>query len=97
MKVVKGQLVILTYFTDGEDAEWEYGVVKELFDYNIHIVRENGGRYMHVINEKDVKEEYTNMLRKQSNKTYVTPLTISGKPVLSGKGMLGKYTFEPKH
>ena len=98
MRVVKGQLVILTHFSEGEDASWEYGVVEHVYDDNIHIAKEYGGRYMYVItSDNSHNEEYDSLLGKQPNKTYVTPLTSNNEPVGSGKNIFGKYTFKPKY
>ena len=96
MKLIKGQLVILTYFLEGEDASWEYGVVEHIYDGNIHIIKEHGGRYMHITTNSN-NDEYDSLLGRQSSKIYVTPLTSNGEPVWSGKNIFGKYTFKPKY
>ena len=98
MGVVKGQLVILTYFFEGENADWEYGVVEHVYDGNVHIVKEHGGRYMHVTkSDNPNNEEYNSLLGEQPSKMYVTPLNSNGRPVIAKKNIFGKYKFEPKN
>ena len=97
MKAVKGQLVVLTHFLEGENASWQYGVVENVYDGHIHIAKEYGGRYMHVITGVDTNDEYDSLLGKQKNKAFVTPLTSNGKDVIAKKNIFGKYKFKPEN
>ena len=95
MGAVKGQLVILTHFVEGQNASWQYGVVENVYDWYVHIKKEYGGRYMHVITSDDSNNEYDSLLGKQSSRTFVSPLTSNGKAVIAKKSIFGKYKFEP--
>ena len=95
MGAVKGQLVILTYFLEGDNAYWEYGVVEHVYDGNVHIIKEYGGRYMHVFSNNN--DEYDSLLGKQPSRMYVTPLTNNGSAVIAKKNIFGKYKFKPEN
>ena len=97
MGAVKGQLVILTHFLEGENASWEYGVVENVYDGHVHVAKEFGGRYMYVATSDDTDDEYDSLLGKQKSRTFVTPLTSNGRPVIAKNNIFGKYKFEPEN
>ena len=94
MNMVKGQLVVITYRSSQKrNADWEYGVVKDVYDNNVHILQQYGGNFMHTT---DKDESLTLLVNNQPVKTHITPLTKNGKPVICAKNILGNYTFKPK-
>jgi hypothetical protein len=89
--MVKGQLVVITYREENEDAWWEYGVVRNIYDERVEILRETGGSFMYVLEKDD-----NSILKNQPTKSKVKPLARDGKPVMSGRSIFGKLTFQPK-
>lgn len=89
-----GQLCELAY-RENDKVWWEYVVATKVFDDRVDFKKECGGSYMHVFEtEKSDNEDY--FLKGQKQEKMLHRLFKGGKPVLSKKNILGRYTFKPK-
>lgn len=93
--MIEGQLCEISFHDGNKSADWEYYVIKHIYDDRIHMIGENYGRnFMYVLANK-AEEHEVNIVRNQSIKTVVSPLFKNGLPVMSGKTWKGRYTFSP--
>jgi hypothetical protein len=91
MKVVVGQLAELIWRDSNQNAVWCYCVVERVFDDRIQFLKEDGGRYMHILN-KDDKE--SDIISNQPTQSFLTMLHKGGKPVMAKKRLFGGYKIK---
>jgi hypothetical protein len=91
--IIEGQLAELIYKNEGENAQWQYCVVENIYDDRIQFLKEDGYRYMHVINTNDNENS---ILANQKSMSNLTLLYKDGKPVMAKKKLFGGYIVKPK-
>lgn len=85
--IIIGQLAELVWENKQGDANWCYCVVERIFDDRIQFIKEDGGKYMLVLEENDQEGE---IIDNQTTKTHLTMLNKDGKPVIAKKRLFGK-------
>jgi hypothetical protein len=91
--IIKGQLAELVYKNDGENAQWQYCVVENIFDDRIQFLKEDGYRYMHVFEASDAE---SSIIDNQKSTSKLTMLYKGSKPVMAKKKLFGGYIPKPR-
>lgn len=92
MKAIKGQLGILTWKNEGQNAQWCYCVVEHVFDNRVQLRKDDGYMYLHVMSEN---ENINKVVENQPTYVDLTMLYKCGMPVMAKKKLLGGYKVKP--
>lgn len=87
--IKEGHVGVIIWRNDGENASWEYCIVKNVYDGRVEFLRESKGNYMHVFNQGDDE-----LIGDQPTHSKLQMLYKNGEPVTAKRSWNGKWKFK---